>query len=201
MKKVLFAVVAVLLMPASAAMGQAWSQVDNSPHDFVAGNPSSVQYNGLAAGLCESCHVPHSPATTISPLWNHAVNAAATYSVLYSSLTMETNPSTVNESSRLCLGCHDGTLNVDNFGGGADAQGLVNASANIGTNLGDDHPVSIDYAAAASTDGGLVASTPTSLPLRGGQVECASCHNPHGEGQVMFLRLAPASLCGDCHTK
>lgn len=200
MKRALLAAIVMLVFPGSAAMGQ-WNQVDNSPHDFVAGNPTSAQYDGLAGGLCEACHVPHSPLTTISPLWNHAVNSAATYTVLYSSLTMETNPSTVNESSRLCLGCHDGTLNVDNFGGGSNTQGLVNASADVGTNLGDDHPVSIDYASAASTDGDLVAVAPTSLPLRGGEVECASCHNPHGEGQVMFLRLAPAALCGDCHTK
>mgnify|MGYP000123684141 CR=1 FL=1 len=136
-------------------------------------------------------------------------------------------------SSKLCLSCHDGTLaigsvNVLNGAGsnttqgtqsiamqpGTGAGGTMPAGSGatagftrrLGTELGNDHPISLDYTnALAARDGELrvvdenqkyPASSGEIIGVRGsgykpklpleatggsgtGQVQCATCHDPH----------------------
>lgn len=93
---------------------------------------------------------------------------------------------------------------------------ITGAATLIGTDLADDHPVSIAYASAASPGQGgslgedthgsgfratttigsrtVIQNGGTTLPLYSGQVECGSCHDPHEDRtfssgtQVAFLR-------------
>jgi hypothetical protein len=79
---------------------------------------------------------------------------------------------------------------------------------NLGTDLKSDHPISFTYdATLASADGELrtpdgtivgnrtAGTTPPKMPLEKGQVQCATCHDPHlrdratGNGNAKFLRL------------
>ncbi len=97
----------------------------------------------------------------------------------------------------------------------------------IGTDLTNDHPISIDYSSAVTNDnemhaaGGAVADRGTSpkptLPLEGGRVECTSCHDPHLKNPEKFLRAnrlqkagtsfsgsfdaAQDQICLACHNK
>ena len=128
-------------------------------------------------------------------------------------------------ASQGCIHCHDGTLEmvgVDNF-----------KIANIGTDLMNDHPVGItfpavngvgtDFKTPAGVKGttryfdidgnGKMGSGDVRLYDTGGvvQVECASCHDPHGVPSAgpgstfrpTFLRVSNTSsaLCLTCHSK
>ena len=92
--------------------------------------------------------------------------------------------------------------------------------ANIGESankdLSNDHPVSFVYdSALASSDGSLVTPFSTSfvdnlkkLPLFNGRLECATCHNPHEQGNEVdgtspFLRMSNTNseMCIKCHNK
>lgn len=116
------------------------------------------------------------------------------------------------------------------LGGGAGTfMATANAVPAVGgdaASLQNDHPISTPYggggatyglavAAGATTDTAFAAVTnPSSksmvqglLPLydKGGVafVECASCHDPHNDANVPFLRVSSASsaICTTCHVK
>ncbi|MES2149412.1 MAG: hypothetical protein V4508_06425 [Pseudomonadota bacterium] len=78
----------------------------------------------------------------------------------------------------------------------------------LGTDLSSDHPISFTYnAALAAADGELrgpdgvivgtrtSGSTPPKMPLENGQMQCATCHDPHlrdkttSNGNAKFLRM------------
>ncbi|MCB1037692.1 MAG: cytochrome c3 family protein, partial [Acidobacteria bacterium] len=96
-------------------------------------------------------------------------------------------------------------------GGNVTAAGLITGNPNVGTDLTNDHPVNFTYDGALATlDGELV--TPVSVdwvdagntvPLFGGTLQCASCHDPHNDTNTPFLVRSNASsaLCTTCHVK
>jgi hypothetical protein len=78
----------------------------------------------------------------------------------------------------------------------------------LGTDLSADHPISFTYNSALATydgelrgpDGTIVATraagaTPPKMPLENGQMQCATCHDPHlrdkttSNGNAKFLRM------------
>jgi predicted CXXCH cytochrome family protein len=191
--------------------------------------------------VCVYCHTPHGADTTAAaPLWNRAVNTTANAYQMYSSPTMDAvrdpQPTGV---SLACLSCHDGTIafdalrNLPGSGGFSDTPGAdgtrtswtflgttnkrmpAGAITNIGTDLRNDHPISMEYASAkspSSTDGTSSAAgfyQPTNdvfangVRLYSGKVECASCHDPHRSNTNTFLRVANdgSALCLTCHKK
>jgi predicted CXXCH cytochrome family protein len=189
--------------------GSAWAQdITGSSHDM-----SSAGWN-TTGEICVVCHTPHSADTTVSaaPLWNHEVTTE-TFTP-YSSGTLDATPGQPDESSKLCLSCHDGSVALDNFGGATGGTNFIAAAADVGIDLSDDHPVSFDYTdALATTDGGLHPPTTTASGLGGtidedmlisNKMQCASCHNPHKEvGVATFLIKdnAGSDLCLTCHNK
>ena len=79
---------------------------------------------------------------------------------------------------------------------------------NLGTDLRNDHPISIVYdvgqdaafnAKAAVASGGLRLFGDGTTD----RVQCASCHNPHNNTNAPFLRIsnAASALCTTCHIK
>jgi predicted CXXCH cytochrome family protein len=89
--------------------------------------------------------------------------------------------------------------------------------ANLGIDLSNDHPVGISYAGgtdpdfnAATTVSGKTfidtnsdgARQKTDLVIYSGQVECATCHDPHS-GNATFLRIpnTGSAVCLACHIK
>ncbi len=133
--------------------------------------------------------------------------------------------------TNLCLSCHDGTVSVASLynppneapindnqanivltaGGNVTAAGLITGNPNVGTDLTNDHPVNFVYdGALATADGELVTPTSTSwvdaantVPLFGGTVQCASCHDPHNDTNEPFLvrSNSGSALCTTCHVK
>ena len=190
-----------------ALAGSASADIVGTDHDFST--------KGWAGGqICEVCHTPHNSDTSVAdaPLWNHEVTTATF--IPYSSATLDAIVGQPNGISKLCLSCHDGTVALENFGGFTGGTNFVSGGALVGTDLTDDHPVSFTYdAALASLDGGLFDPTSQASGLGGTvdddmlfstQLECGSCHDPHGvPGVGKFLRKsnAASALCLTCHNK
>jgi predicted CXXCH cytochrome family protein len=164
---------------------------------------------GTNGEICIVCHTPHDAmAVTDAPLWNHTVTTA-TFTP-YDSPTMDAVAGQPAGASLLCLSCHDGSVAIDALGGGAGTGGNVIAAAfQVGTDLTYDHPISIDYNAGdtglnpdsgASGLGGTIAED----MLFAGNVECASCHDPHdaaGVANFLVKSNAASALCLTCHNK
>ena len=166
-----------------------------------------------------------------APLWNRRVPSGSTYTP-YTSSTLDAQAiadgfnAQPGGSSKLCLSCHDGTLaigNVNVLNGRANVSipmtgtgpgGVMPAGEGvqsgftrfIGTDLRNDHPISVTFnSALAARDGemrpvdasqrwpattGTVVGVKVTgykplLPLEMtgnggvGQVQCATCHDPH----------------------
>jgi predicted CXXCH cytochrome family protein len=196
------------------------------------------QVDGVYAGvvdygeICVYCHTPHNRNTAAvdAPLWNRQVNAAGGYT-LYSSPTIDTTIGQPTGVSLACLSCHDGTIGIDVIvnqpgalgdAGGYNPSGTLirdtgdpNFNPRIGTDLSDDHPISMRYAGpgGANVDpkfNDLASVKAAGLRFFGGvnqadsdTVQCATCHNPHEATNGKFLRIANVSsdLCRTCHIK
>ncbi|MEN8251005.1 MAG: cytochrome c3 family protein, partial [Bacteroidota bacterium] len=149
-----------------------------------------------------------------APLWNHEISVA-TYTPYPSGGTMNSSPGAPSAQSILCLSCHDGTVALDSYGGATGSTHLtLDSTTYVGTDLRDDHPISITYdAALAVADGSLfnpitinssLGGTIDADLLFGHQVQCASCHDVHGvTGTTNLLRITNdgSELCLNCHNK
>ena len=196
MKKILV----VLALAAFASTASA--MIENSKHDLSKG------YNGNTAklGSCAYCHAPHLwvgtnlGTTDTPPLWNRNSTPAASYTIWNTKYTKANPP---GNRSLTCLSCHDAQFDLGQVNNGAyGSLGVINAVANVGLDLTDDHPVGMPY---DTTDPQLV-DAPVGVRLRNGQVECGTCHDPHDtatgpDGGRFFLRVSTDKLCGACHQK
>ena len=222
-----FAIAGVLLLSSSLYGGS----VIGTRHDLS--TPGTPQ-------VCEFCHTPHGANTNIqAPLWNRAETTQVF--TLYGSPTMNVTIGQPRVSSRLCLSCHDG-VNASTVVHGnsvstkhslvkppghpapdvtsepncerchSNLYGGQRRTLVLGTDLSNDHPVSIDYPTAAQdsafkapTDAqkGWGGTSPNEVKLYGGTVECGSCHNVHSNDFAPFLRKsnAASALCTTCHSK
>ncbi|MCP5152097.1 MAG: cytochrome C [Chromatiales bacterium] len=192
-------------------------QITGSAHDF-----STDAWSG--GRICIACHAPHNTdtSTTDAPLWNHALSSQSY--TLYSSATLDAAPLTQPGGlSKLCLSCHDGTIAVDSFGG-ATGSTQIAASSNLGSSLGDDHPIGFTYdTALATADGSLhdpaahnvtigsggqtKSGAITDVMLYNGKMECSSCHDVHNtftaDSGTMLVKVSQAgsAICLACHDK
>ena len=204
MKRALSILTGMALLAATA-----WAQgISGSAHDF-----SNANWNNTGE-ICIVCHTPHNANTDVtnSPLWNHQVTTSTFTPYSSSSLNATTGqPSGV---SKLCLSCHDGTVAIDNFGSNTNGNNMITGDKNLGTDLSNDHPVSITYdATLATADGGLKDPTSTNSGLGhtiaedmlfNGKLECASCHDVHngsGQSHLLVKSNSGSALCLTCHNK
>jgi len=162
----------MLIAITSLFAGNALAGIANSLHDL--GSLSSTTANKVSDTdeTCVFCHTPHKASSNTVPLWNKQLTDSSGYTT-YSSTTIDGTTDFTGSTSMACLSCHDGTQAMDNIvnapgsggydatGGGAgglgytwslatsvDGTGTLQATAlaALSTNLGDDHPVAIQYA-------------------------------------------------------
>jgi len=209
--------VAALVSAAALVPGVAKAQTDN----VTSSKHNMSTRSGLTnyGEVCVYCHTPHGGQIQNAPLWNRGFGSGpyAMYNNAYSSTIDMTVAASPQGVSLACLSCHDGTIgldviinkpNVDTSRAGSGNTMPVNAGqffANLGTELRNDHPISITYdnvvdPAFNAASGGKVGSQ---LPLYSGRVECGTCHNPHNTTNTPFLRVAnsASNLCKTCHIK
>jgi predicted CXXCH cytochrome family protein len=247
-KKTLTLAGLALVGMASAASGQVLSPViAGGPHDLTGGSALRNANTSIAGQTCVFCHTPHGGANLI-PLWNRSNPTGATYQLYTSSTTdaTTTGAAIAASVSGACMSCHDGTLAMDvllnvnglpftpavaftrqtatakatysNSGGGTSNL-MSGGLPFIGTDLRNDHPVTIvyetaraasvsEYVAAVASGPKITVGTSNPLPLFGSSVgtatiECASCHNAHNNSLGNFLRKsnAASAICTSCHIK
>jgi predicted CXXCH cytochrome family protein len=142
-----------------------------SKHDLGAGGTAQATTQATTE-VCVFCHTPHGARTDVSaPLWNKTL-PTTTYQ-RYSDLgtaTLDGTEVTVGSVSLACLSCHDGTqamdivINAPGSGNYNAAGAEIDAAAigvmtnagtdpipSLGSDLRDDHPISIEYAGGACT--------------------------------------------------
>ncbi len=170
----------ILIITATALLlgsNYAGAGIRGSKHDLSASGTGQTQ-SGATTEVCVFCHTPHGSNTGVTaPLWNKT-NPTATYT-RYSDLgtaTLDGSETTVGSVSLACLSCHDGTQAMDtvinapgsggyNAGGASLGGGGPMTGAPIpmlGTDLRDDHPISIAYAG-----GGCAAGNDPCNPVGG----------------------------------
>jgi len=208
--------VLTLGLAASALTAQAATpdNVANSKHN-MSSRSGLTNYNEV----CVYCHTPHGGQTQNAPLWNRNFGTGPyqMYNASYSSTIDMQVAASPQGVSLACLSCHDGTIGLDVVinrpnadtsragSGNTMPQNGGQFFANLGTDLRNDHPVSITYDNVADPafnppSGGKVGGV---LPLYLGRVECGSCHNPHNTSFTPFLRVSNSgsNLCRTCHIK
>lgn len=209
------------LAPTLVAQAQSTSDVRNTPHNLSVDGPGNVTATDDRE-VCVFCHTPHGATNSPGvPLWNRALSEATYTTYSSASLDAETIAGQLAQpagSSKLCLSCHDGTLAISQVNvraGEIDATISISGAGpgdtmppgegtqtgftrNLGTDLTNDHPISLTYdAALAAADGELLdpeieahiairePGLRPAVPLEDtgpggeGQVQCATCHDPH----------------------
>lgn len=201
---------AALMLSGAAGANGSGNGMIGSPHDF-----SNADWN-FRNEICRVCHVPHDhdrnyELFSSGLLWNHQLSSE-TYQMYaeegatnpaFASFIDGAYDSEPTGGAKLCLGCHDGTVGIDQFDrqtgnvgtvfmAGYDGGGFVvpgGGVPRIGTdlNLSGTHPLSIVYDEIA--DPGLHPKSnamgsgtiedvlePTAA---GFKVQCSSCHDVH----------------------
>jgi len=111
--------------------------------------------------VCLPCHTPHQmPAQNVTEnlgrLWNHTLKPANSYTLYGSGTSYLT---TIDETSRKCLGCHDGTIAVDSYGSSPKVSTTGTMASNSSTagfvigaggDLRHDHPIDALYNSASN---------------------------------------------------
>jgi len=166
LQRALLGIIALLFSWGVQAQG-----IVGSVHDLSSGG--TAQGTGTNDQVCVYCHTPHASDTTApAPLWNKTLGAASysQYSTL-NTASFESDEAPVGSVSLACLSCHDGTQSMDvvvnapgrgmgagNIDGGART--MTNATGAfvpmLGTDLTNDHPISMQYAG-----GGIDTTTHT----------------------------------------
>jgi predicted CXXCH cytochrome family protein len=169
----------------------------------VAGTAHDLSPAQDGSAVCQFCHTPHR-AMAGTPLWNHKLSDRI-YEVYWSS-SLDAKVGQPTGSSKLCLSCHDGTIALEaTVRGGTGRTYMTPGSANLGTDLSDDHPVSFAYSAGLSNEDPQIR-TPDSLPDelqldKFGEVQCVTCHDPHDNtfGDFLVVPNIRSNLCLKCH--
>ena len=191
----------------SRAQAQTAQRVKDTVHNLSASGPGAIRAQSETE-VCIFCHTPHGSAG-VEPLWNRGIPAGP-YTI-YESTSLRATVGQPTGASKLCLSCHDGTIALGSVLSRAAPIALTGGDrmpagrSNLGTDLGDDHPVSFAYAGSLSgTNSELV--TPGAIPPpvrldRNGELQCTACHEPHDNtfGNFLVRSNESSSLCASCH--
>ena len=184
--------------------------VRNSKHNLSASGPGRVK-SSQESYVCIFCHTTHA-ASKDAPLWNRY--SSGTVYVPYTSTTAKSRPGQPTGASKLCLSCHDGTVALGmvrsrrqhiKFEGGIKK--MPKGSANLGSDLSDDHPISFTYdkdLAAKNTELKDPSAINDAVRLdTNKQMQCTSCHDPHSDsfGHFLVMKNSQSALCTACHSK
>ena len=211
--------------------------VSGLPHNFAVQSWNTYVNAGLGGQICQPCHTPHNAQGSApamgAPLWNHQLTSAGF--TLFSSINTTAGTmgvAAIDGTSKLCLSCHDGSIALGAFGGqtgGTAMGGYDGGLANVGTDLSNDHPISIDYtncvtnkwgglnattyvyytsydAVAASYNYGTAGSSSSTVQGKldaNNKVQCTSCHGAHSnsKGYQLGMNNQGSLLCLVCHKK
>ncbi len=195
----------IVLLMAFVMHTSLFGDIDSTKHNLSVSGTGDITATGESE-ICIFCHTPHNSSPQM-PLWNRN-NLGQVYTP-YTSSTIDGLPGQPTGSSLLCLSCHDGTIALGDLISRdapiAMTGGLAGRRARLGTDLSDDHPVSIEFTEAlAIADGRMHSPSTLTGPVKldaSGMVQCTSCHNPHKDdyGKFLVMNDRTGLLCMSCH--
>jgi predicted CXXCH cytochrome family protein len=196
----------------SAEAGSPKSRLIGSKHDFSVGGGNSVRAV-TEDESCVFCHSAHE-GTPNTPLWNHAQTTSEFAGYESSTMNSTMSTPTIDDSSKLCLSCHDGTIAL----GETVNNGNIEFIQSPNPHIDGDSPSNI-AASDGYSDDHPVAMVPVTGPemrrphpddavkLDGsGKVQCATCHDPHVQDNDRITKKflvksnERSALCLTCHT-
>lgn len=152
--------------------GVAMAGISSTKHNL--GASGSFNFTNATTEICVFCHTPHGADSSAAvPLWNRHLSTGGAYNT-YASLgtsTLDSASTAIGSVSLACLSCHDGTQGMDvmiNTPGSGTTGVLGSGTMSgpngwkefntmsqvsgemiyLGTDLRNDHPISIQYAGA-----------------------------------------------------
>jgi hypothetical protein len=142
----------ICILTASFAIAAYASGIINTKHNLSVSGTGVV--TSKESQICIFCHTPHN-ANPASPLWNHELSSVENYTNFWSptlqSYKSEAEAPAIDGFSKLCLGCHDGTVAlgaiVTRDNEIETVPDIMSSGLNgyIGTDLSGTHPVSIIF--------------------------------------------------------
>jgi len=196
-----------VLIPGPVSSGS----ILDTKHNLSISGPGPVKAT-TEEEICVFCHTPHNGRRDIPYLWNKS-DTATSYTP-YQSSTLHATVGQPTGASKLCLSCHDGTIALGAlltrpaeipFVGGV--RFIPDGRAKLGTDLSDDHPVSLVYDGALATSN-LELKDPLTLPApvrldQNKELQCTACHDSHDNSNGKFLVMTNqySGLCTTCHSK
>jgi hypothetical protein len=161
------------------SISDSWHNLGASPVKTTTPNGGTTPNHSTNTGeICVFCHTPHgadNANTSNPPLWNRNISGGTTYT-RYSDLgtvTFDAAEAPIGSITIGCLSCHDGTQAIDSVinkpgSGGYDPAGSPIGGfvgddqtggklkdgivQNLGTDLSNDHPVSMQYGGGGITE-------------------------------------------------
>ncbi len=109
----------------------------------------------------------------------------------------------IDNISRTCLSCHDGSLGLNaDVAAGAWEHGVALSKFDPQGS----HPIGVNYKTARRKRGGLhpIGTLNPLIKLIGGKVGCCSCHDPYSHSQepkMLVMSNSGSRLCLACHDK
>ncbi len=156
---------------ASGAEAARESKISATRHN-LSSSGTGTTHSTTESEICVYCHTPHgADATQAKPLWNKTLQATTYTPYTSSSLDAATiqgaSAGHPLGSSKLCLSCHDGVTAIGSvrvlrgqqnvtIGGGtqvtmpAGSGSTTGYTRQVGTDLTNDHPISVTYDATLS---------------------------------------------------
>jgi predicted CXXCH cytochrome family protein len=207
----LAAFAAVVLCVSLVVRGQ--STIVGGSHDFSAWPSTGADDYSNSGQICKPCHTPHNAtSTSVSDrLWNHTLSTVS-YKLHTISSSSAGGVTELDRQSRLCLGCHDGTVALDSFGGAINPTGgKMVGKANFKADLSNDHRLGIEAVFDANnpdpalhTLDEVQAKLPLATMGTGDQlkwvVSCMTCHDPHmSQSKMLRIDNTGSALCFTCH--
>jgi len=157
------------------------------------GSESST--NGGPRAFCANCHVDGALSKE-GAHWTALLRAHVSRE--YNQDTTAVG-SSIESESRICLGCHDGV--------NASEASFSAAGAGFSADLADrarNHPIGVFYPKAGKKRAEVplrpMSRVPASINLRGGVVNCLSCHDLYNhEKASLAVPIEGSKLCFSCH--
>ncbi|MET0071140.1 MAG: cytochrome c3 family protein [Candidatus Thiodiazotropha sp.] len=200
----------IIFLASIALLSNAIAGIATTKHNLAVSGTGTIRAVS-ERGICIFCHIPHGSSPGVSR-WNRDTRGG--YYIPYTSSTAVSLAGQPNGSSVLCLSCHDGTIALGDvldrdtqitMLGGVTTMPI--GPSLLGTDLSDDHPISIEYSSHIAVQRGDLVDprmlTGNVKLDRMGRMQCTSCHDPHDNVNGKFLTQDNRGgiLCTTCHIK
>lgn len=198
----------------------AYANISGTVHNLSTSGPGTVK-SDTEDKICIFCHTPHNSNPSMA-IWNHTTSGQP-YTIYDSTISKTMDATDTGQpagTSKLCLSCHDGTVAIGgtlegtiSMTGTATDDTMPATSADMGTDLSDDHPQDFTYDSNLATQDTLLkdpdstnsglGGTVTEDMLQNSKMRCTSCHKPHDNtnGNFLIMDNSNHELCTTCHSQ